>query len=396
MSIYSIITINLRSYGIPILIIIGSVLNMISFLVLKRIKSSSTAQYMSFLGIVDTLVLITGAASICLDHINLPHLFLIIGCKSTLFLFYSMADFSVFIIVIMTAERFYGVWRPVQANKTTDKNNLILVLVFLFCCLVNLHLIFTHTMVKHNDYTNTTINLNINNNNNKTNFNVCEYVYLSEFYEQFWVYIDATIYSFIPFIVLTILNILIIICIKKAENINQKLNQVNRKSFTTNFNKLDLVNNMSDLNNNNEQNELKVFGVLKPELKQTFKSEESVKLMFRNNRLKLNNNRFKKTRLIVMLFTINIFFCLLSMPMSFLQIFYYRYVTLDSNKMYEDEKEDYLDIIDLLHTVAELLQFLNHSTNFILYSLSGKTFRNETKRYFRNIFYYLFKKNELY
>ena len=118
--------------------------------------------------------------------------------------------------------------------------------------------------------------------------------------------------------------------------------------------------------------------------------------MFRNNRLKLNNNRFKKTRLIVMLFTINIFFCLLSMPMSFLQIFYYRYVTLDSNKMYVDEKEDYLDIIDLLHTVAELLQFLNHSTNFILYSLSGKTFRNETKRYFRNIFYYLFKKNELY
>jgi len=364
---------------------------MISFLVLKRIKSSSTAQYMSFLGIVDTLVLITGAASICLDHINLPHLFLIFGCKSTLFLFYSMADFSVFIIVIMTAERFYGVWRPVQANKTTDKNNLILILVFLFCCLVNLHLIFTHTMVKHNDYTtNTTININ------KTNFNVCEYVYLSEFYEQFWVYIDATIYSFIPFIVLTILNILIIIFIKKAENINQKLNQVNRKSFTsTNFNKLDLVNNnMSDLNNN----ELKVFdGGLNPELKQTFKSEESVKLMFRNNnRLKLNNNRFKKTRLIVMLFTINIFFCLLSMPMSFLQIFYYRYVTLDSNKMYVDEKEDYLDIIDLLHTVAELLQFLNHSTNFILYSLSGKTFRNETKRYFRNIFYYLFKKNELY
>jgi len=184
---------------------------MISFLVLKRIKSSSTAQYMSFLGIVDTLVLITGAASICLDHINLPHLFLIFGCKSTLFLFYSMADFSVFIIVIMTAERFYGVWRPVQANKTTDKNNLILILVFLFCCLVNLHLIFTHTMVKHNDYTtNTTININ------KTNFNVCEYVYLSEFYEQFWVYIDATIYSFIPFIVLTILNILIIICIKKS------------------------------------------------------------------------------------------------------------------------------------------------------------------------------------
>jgi len=182
-------------------------------------------------------------------------------------------------------------------------------------------------MVKHNDYTaNTTININ------KTNFNVCEYVYLSEFYEQLWVYIDATIYSFIPFIVLTILNILIIICIKKAENINQKLNQVNRKSFTS-FNKLDLVNNnMSDLNNN----ELKVFdGGLNPELKQTFKSEESVKLMFRNNnRLKLNNNRFKKTRLIVMLFTINIFFCLLSMPMSFLQIFYYRYVTLDSNKMY--------------------------------------------------------------
>ena len=94
-----------------------------------------------------------------------------------------------------------------------------------------------------------------------------------------------------------------------------------------------------------------------------------------------------------MLITINISFCLLSMPMSILQIFYYNHassLTLDvikkSSKEEKDHAELLLDIIDFLHAIAEFLQFVNHSLNFFLYSLSGKTFRNQTKKFIMNKF----------
>ena len=58
--------------------------------------------------------------------------------------------------------------------------------------------------------------------------------------------------------------------------------------------------------------------------------------------------------------------------------------------------ESFLELIEFLHALAEFLQFCNHSSNFFLYSLSGKTFRNETKKFLiQNCVFVknLFKKN---
>jgi hypothetical protein len=85
------------------------------------------------------------------------------------------------------------------------------------------------------------------------------------------------------------------------------------------------------------------------------------------------------------------------MPMSILQITYYSYaniftksIEIDSAKKSSPKEknlsETMLDIIDLLHAIAELLLFLNHSCNFFLYSLSGKTFRNQIKNFITNKF----------
>lgn len=217
MSIYSICSVYLKLYVIPSLIGVGIILNMASFSVLKSYKSSSIAQYMSFLGLIETFVLIIGAIS--LYSLNTVSFITVFGCKSTLFLYYSLADYSVYIIIIMTFERFYGVWRPVQANKST-KNNYILLIALLFCLLVNSHLAFTHTMVTQ--YVNSTV---------EANNSACEYVIWNEFYETYWIYIDATIYSFMPFCILTILNTLIFTCLKKAETNNQTANQLNLKNY---------------------------------------------------------------------------------------------------------------------------------------------------------------------
>lgn len=134
-----------------------------------------------------------------------------------------------------------------------------------------------------------------------------------------------------------------------------------------------------------------------------------------------------------MLIALNITFCIFSMPMVILQIIYYSfyqfleatsyylYMTSSaspvailttaittsqhlrngtyaqggaiSGKMHSHVSDTVADIpvdedllakIDLIKSIAELLQYLNHSTNFFLYSLSGKTFRNETKAFIWN------------
>ena len=228
---YSTIANVLRSYGIPGLITIGIISNTISYLVLKRIKSSSTAYFMSLLGLVDTGVLLTGAFSIWLNHINLEPLPLIswLGCKLTMFLFYTLADYSVLIIVIMTAERFYGIWKPVHKNFLTKKC-LTMIVSFLFCCLINSHLVFTHSIISDSITNVSVYNLTAN-----VSFNMntvaCEFVVWKEFYEKYWIFIDATIYSFIPFAAITVFNILIISLLNRAEKINKQLTKSNQHRF---------------------------------------------------------------------------------------------------------------------------------------------------------------------
>lgn len=125
------------------------------------------------------------------------------------------------------------------------------------------------------------------------------------------------------------------------------------------------------------------------------------------------NSKIISTRLIVMLITINISFCLFSMPMAILQIIYYTdlYSSYQSNFYQDLNSTNYNEIetifvnntsdatyfeqkertIDFLHAIAELLQYLNHGSSFILYSMSGKMFRNETKEFFRELLIF-FKK----
>jgi hypothetical protein len=123
-------------------------------------------------------------------------------------------------------------------------------------------------------------------------------------------------------------------------------------------------------------------------------------------------------RQIITLITINVSFCILSMPMVILQIVYYLHVnsritesTQLTNLVYmieqemtestnsdsllfnQQEKSKNMDeLVDLMHAVAELLQYLNHGSNFILYVLSGNTFRKETKSIFNSFFKWMNKK----
>ena len=142
----------LRLYILPGLVLVGFVLNMLSFFVMKRIRSSTTSKYMALLGLVDCGVLVIGGVSLWIhtldSNISIAYLSSI-TCKLLPFLMYTLADLSVFIIVIMTYERFYAVWRPLQANKMCKnghKFKMTMIASILICSFINSHFLFTHSV----------------------------------------------------------------------------------------------------------------------------------------------------------------------------------------------------------------------------------------------------------
>jgi len=246
MDTYSQISKVLESYIIPIIIVCGFISNTTSFLVMRRIKKSSTAKYMTILALIDSGVLIVGGLNRYVSTSNYSSriLFSTLVCKLSPFMFYSFADFSVFIIVLMTFERFYCVWRPLEASKLNQTKlfRFNLLVACFFCCLINCHFIFSHSLVSLNSFKPDNISesivikpisINISSftdhliDSSSSNY-ACEYVIWKDFYEIYWIYIDSFIYSFLPSLIILTLNILIIKMLNKANRTNLSLGGSNK------------------------------------------------------------------------------------------------------------------------------------------------------------------------
>ena len=78
-------------------------------------------------------------------------------------------------------------------------------------------------------------------------------------------------------------------------------------------------------------------------------------------------------RINLTIFLVNTSFCVLTMPIVILQI-------IESNRSNENQRfgnNAYKNKIEILKSIFELFQYLNHSINFIVYCLSAETFREE-------------------
>ena len=217
---YSKISYVLETFILPILIVFGFISNTISFFVMRRAKNSSTAKYMAFLSLADSGVLILGCLNMFSDSFfKSTENISLIRCKLIPFMFYSFADFSVLIIVLMTFDRFYGIWHPFKAKILGRTKIIRLNLLFgcMLCLLVNFHLLYSHSA-------------EVNESANSKFVYACEYLIWRNFYEHYWIFIDSFIYSFIPSFLVCILNILIIIRLKKADKITKKLKQKTKSS----------------------------------------------------------------------------------------------------------------------------------------------------------------------
>jgi hypothetical protein len=381
-SIYLTSTHLLQIYVFPMLITCGFVLNFFSFFVMKRITTTTTttktAKYMSYLALIDSGVLFVGGLNLLTHSTSYNHDFLamtsVISCKLVPFLFYTLADYSVFIIVIMTAETCVDLWKKRRNNTSKSFQNYLLI-GFFACLIINSHFILTHNLlVTQNDFSDYNEDLNELTLNASSlilsdpNQNVCIYVIWKEFYEKYWIYLDASIYSFIPFVFISIFNLLIVCSLTNTKNCFSN-NTTENITITTNSSQPQRLNNYN-------------------------------------------------THLISILITINISFCVLSIPMVILQIVYYLYVSKktineqsisslislinnQNSEMYSSlfitadlktilksqEKNKTTDeFVDLLHVIAELLQYLNHGSNFVLCLLTSNHFKKETKLFLISIY----------
>lgn len=122
-------------------------------------------------------------------------------------------------IVIITGERMFVITFPKKVNKWINHKTarFIVVITFGFCALVNSHFLFSHNIINENFDSITNESEILNKSRRPYLFEVdnlkfkirCLPIRWYTFYDNYWPYIDATIYSFLPFVLLTFLNILI-------------------------------------------------------------------------------------------------------------------------------------------------------------------------------------------
>ena len=297
-------------YVPPILIILGTFGNIFSFIILKRkaMLKFSTYYYLMVLAVADTLVLYIGLLRLWIGELT--------GfdlkdqadwiCKLTNVIGYTVSDFSVWLIIAVTIERYIVVCHPLKANtmcNTVRARKVILgLLAGLF--VLNLHFFWTVQIVyyKHNGDT----------------IPQCaggaEHAHLVD---QVWPWVDTIIYSFLPFVVIIVLNVLIV-----HQVILARRHRVELRSGS----------------------------------------------MYEHSQRRPSHEG--STRLTIMLLTITFAFLLTTLPMTIANIMAF---FLDEYKTNLHEVSKF----KLARTITELLMYINHSMNFFLYCATGQKFRHQ-------------------
>ena len=294
----------------PVLLFLGTFGNILSFIILmhRSMRRQSTYIYLAVLSITDTLVIYIGLLPIWIGELtgyNIRNQ----GnwtCKIINTVASTVSDYSVWLIIAVTVERYIAVCHPLKATTMCTRVRAIKVIMGLLALLlaINAHFLWTveTQLFKHGgEYIPQCVAAR--------NFNMLvEYV---------WPWMDAFIYSFLPFAVLMVLNVLIIRQVIKARRRREEMRSAGSGG--------------SDHRR------------IQPE---------------------------SGSKLTVMLLTISFAFLLMTLPMNVLLI-----ATAFWNSYANDLK--IVAQFKLTRTVTELLMYSNHSTNFFLYCATGQRFRQQ-------------------
>ena len=304
----------------PILIVVGTLGNILSILVLTRrsLRKSTTALYLTFLAFSDLCVLYTGLLRqwlIYLFEYDVRHVSTA-GCKIHIWLLYTSLDFSAWIIIAVTLERVISAWCPHSAKTKCSRKyaTALVIAILIFLLGLNLHLLYGMVhKVQFDASTNATITgkcIGINDT-------------YADFFNLTWPWIDLCAFCLIPFSVIVVGNGCILFKVIKSQR--------------------------------------KIQARIVPSI-----NTGETRTSRRHNP--------KHSSMTTMLFTLNMVFLITTSPVSIYNIGYIHWQSDSSNQTYAS--------LDLWWAIVNMLMYANNSLNFLLYFLSGTCFRQEVKRMF--------------
>ena len=302
----------------PVIIVVGTVGNTLSILVMlrKRFRHTTMCFYLIALAVADTFVLYCSLLPLCLEaylstEFNLHSDFL---CKTLKFLSYYGTHIASWIIVCLTSERFVAVSFPHYCKILFTQARAAIALAFIIFILLvfDMHFFWTHHLQEYTrqyhyiDLQTTTI-ITHTKKVCSINNHIKQHV---DFKANVWPWMDITLFSLLPFVFIVVGNITI--CIKLG------LARFNRRNLGA--------------STNQSQNQSKLISTA------------------------------------VVLGSVSLLFILSTLPVTVLHFSYKPRTTPDTVAFAKEE---------ITKTTLVLLQYLNNAFNFVLYCLSGRQFRKE-------------------
>lgn len=182
---------------LPLIILpISLIGNCLSFIALRsrHMRGTSTAFFMLALSVLDPLVLMSK------NLIYFPRFAAVhaITCKILYFLIYILGYTNVWILVIMTADKFFAVWFPLKVSHfcTVTRAKYICVLLLAITSIISFHHFWTINSLPHP----------MANGQRYCSYDMTHYGFI----QRIWRYLDFVIWCFLPFILILTLSVLII------------------------------------------------------------------------------------------------------------------------------------------------------------------------------------------
>ena len=288
-------------YVPPIILIIGTIGNILSFIILTRKRmTGSTYSYLAVLAIADTIYLYSALFRRWIRTLTGYDVLQVSNwsCKGITMLMYTASHYSVWLIIAVTMERYIAVRWPLKAKTLCTKRRAIIVIISLLIGIIgiNSHIAWTFQVLPTA---------------NNSTFCAGERV--------IWPWVDACLYSFLPLLLITVLNGLIIQKVVAARKYRQHMSGQGQ-----------------------DRRQTQVDGGVK---------------------------------LTIMLLTISFTFLVTTVPINIVLIIVAVFLPKDLTA------QQYAKYT-LLQTVVALLMYTNHSINFFLYCVTGQKFKQQLRRLF--------------
>jgi hypothetical protein len=205
---------------LPLIILpVSLICNCLSFIALRsrHMRGTSTAFFMLALSVLDPLVLLTKNL-VYFPTFVAAHA---ISCKILYFLIYVLGYTNVWILVIMTADKFFAVWFPLKVSYfcTITRAKYVCIFLLAMTSIISFHHFWTINSLKHPQ-------------DPKQRFCYYDMTHYSSI-QRIWRYVDFVIWCFLPFILILTLSVLIIYKLRQKR---QDSHQNIRHILSTNLN----------------------------------------------------------------------------------------------------------------------------------------------------------------